>query len=73
MRNATKAALKNVVARFSLLRDDFSVEIIYKLSIPNNITNLLIFNDDQNILQFMENADVFKDTTIDEDEHKRTL
>jgi len=47
--------------------------MIYKPSIHDNITNLRVFYDDQHILCFMVNADVFKDTTIDEDEHEKTL
>lgn len=71
MRNATANVLANVAARMSLLRDDFSIEILYKLPVPDNITNLRAFDDDQQILYFMANADVFKDTTIDKDGHER--
>lgn len=52
------------------LRDRFTIENLYKPYIPNNITNLHVFDDDEQILHFMTNTDVFKDTTIDEDEHK---
>jgi len=40
-------AFKNVAARLSPLREGFSIEIFYKPSIPENITNLCDFNDDQ--------------------------
>eukprot|EP00253_Pinus_taeda_P004886 PITA_04886 len=66
-------ALENVAARFPPLRDGFSIELLYKPFVPDNITNLRIFNDDQQILHFMDNVDVFKDATIDEDEHDKTF
>lgn len=72
MRNATINALTNVASRMSPIRDRFTIEILYKLSIPDNITNLCVFNDDQQILHFMANTDVFKDATIDA-EHERSL
>jgi len=52
---------------------DFSIEMIYKPHVLDNITNLYVFNDDQHILHFMLNVDVFKDATIDEDEHDKAL
>jgi len=55
------------------LREGISIEIIYKPSILDNITNLRIFYDDQQLLCFMVNANVFKDVTIDEDENEKAL
>lgn len=46
MHNAVVDALKNVVARLSLLRDGFSIKILYNSSVLDNISNLHIFNDD---------------------------
>lgn len=45
--------LANVVARFTPLRFGYYVEIIYKPVVPDNVTNLHVFNDDQQILNFM--------------------
>lgn len=73
IRNAIVDTLANVVARFSPLRDGFSVHIIYRSFIPNNITNFHIFNEDQQILNFMMNTNVFKDVAINEDEHEKEL
>lgn len=47
MHNASADALANATTRFSPLTDDFSIEIIYKPSIPDNITNVCSSNDDQ--------------------------
>jgi len=72
-RNATANTLANTASRMSPLSDIFTVEILYKPSIPDNITNLHAFDDDQQILHFMANTDVFKDAAIDEDEHEQSL
>lgn len=57
----------------SPFRYGFFIELIYKSFVPDNITNLCIFNDDQQILHEMANADVFKNATIDKDEHDKVL
>lgn len=68
--NETVDALENATARMTLLRDKFSIEILYNPSIPDNIINLRVFDDDQQMLHFMANANIFKDVMIDEDEHE---
>lgn len=73
VRNVAADALANAVARMSPLKKYFSIEIIYKPSMLDNFTNLHVFSDDQQILHFMANADVFKDVSIDEDEHDQAL
>lgn len=50
----------------TLPRDIFTIEILYKPSIPDNIPNLNVFYDDEHILHFMANVDVLKDTMIDD-------
>jgi len=72
-RNAAANALANAASRMSLIRDRFTIEILYKPSILGNITNLRMFNDDQQILHFMANVDDFKDATIDDYEHECSL
>jgi len=47
MCNAAADALVNATARMTPLRDKFSIEILYKPSIPDNITNLCVFDDDE--------------------------
>jgi len=73
LRNATTYALVNADASMSPLRNRFSIEIIYKPFVPDNVTNFHVFNDDQKILHFMDNANVFKDASIEEDEHDQAL
>ena len=55
------------------LKIGFSIEIIYKPSMLDNVTNFTIFNDDQQIFHFKANLYAFKDVAIEEDEHKKAL
>ena len=45
--NAATNALANIASRMSPLRDIFTVEILYRSFILDNITNLRVFDDDQ--------------------------
>ena len=51
----------------------FSIELIFRPSIPDNIVNWNIFYDDMQILNFLTNEDTFKDATIDEITHDENL
>ena len=42
----------------------FSIELIFRPSIPNNIINWRVFNDDTLILNFLMNEDTFKDFAL---------
>lgn len=55
------------------LRSGFSIEFLYKPFVHDNVTNLRTFNDNQQILHFMVNDDVFKETAIEQDEHEQVL
>lgn len=46
MHNVAANSLANATSRMSPPRDRFTVEILYKPSIPDNITNLYVFYDD---------------------------
>lgn len=61
--NVAKNTLASEMTKLSLFVYGFFIEIIYKPSIPDTITNLHDFNDDQCILHFMVNDDIFKDMT----------
>ena len=41
--------------------DTFSIELIYRPFIPNNVTNWKVFDNDQQILDFLTSQDTFKD------------
>ena len=40
---------------------------------PDNVTNLRVFDDDQQILEFLTNDENFKDLVIDDEEHQANL
>ena len=51
----------------------FSIELIYGLSIPDNITNWTIFKDDEQIINFLHSDDTFKGSVIDDEKHEALL
>jgi hypothetical protein len=69
--------LANVASRLipsdGLMPDTFSVELLYMPSIPNNITNWRVFDDDQHLINFFHLKDTFKDSIIDEGQHDQMV
>ena len=53
--------------------DSFSVELIFRPSIPDNLFNWCVFYNDFQVLNFLTNDDTFKDSTIDEVTHEENL
>jgi hypothetical protein len=51
----------------------FSIELLFRSSIPDNITNSRVFNDDQQIINFMHMEDTFQGVVIDEGNHDENL
>jgi hypothetical protein len=51
----------------------FSVELMFRPSILDNITNWRVFDDDQQIINFMHMEDTFQDVVIDENTHNENL
>ena len=47
----------------------FFVELIYRPSVPENVTNWRVFNNDEQIINFLTMEDTFKDSVIDEEKH----
>jgi hypothetical protein len=41
------------------------MELLYKPSMPNNISNWKVFEGDEQIIKFLTNQDNFKDLAID--------
>jgi ribonuclease HI len=64
-------SLATVVSRLSPLEDYeaswFTVELLYKPSVSNNIYNWKVFEDDEQIINFFTNQDNFKDLAIDDE------
>ena len=51
----------------------FSVEFIYRPSIPDNITDWRVFEDDEQIINFLHSEDTFKRLVIDDEQHEALL
>jgi hypothetical protein len=51
----------------------FIVELLYKPSVPNNISNWKVFDGEEQIISFLTNQDNFKNLTIDDEEFQEKL
>jgi hypothetical protein len=51
----------------------FSIELLFRSSIPENITNSQVFDDDQQIINFLHMEDTFQDAIIDESTHDENI
>ena len=51
----------------------FSVQLLFRPSIPDNITNFRVFDDDKQIINFLASKDVFKYAAIGDQEHEERL
>ena len=53
-------ATSNLCPSDDFSHDKFCVELIYRSSIPDNITNWRVFKDDEQIINFLHSKDTFK-------------
>jgi hypothetical protein len=57
-------SLATTASRISPLEDyeatRFTIELLYKPSIPDNVTNWRVFEGDQQILEFLTNEEKFQ-------------
>jgi len=76
-KNILVDSLAIVASRLSPLEDyeasRFIVELFYKPSVPNNISNWKFFEGDEQIITFFTNQDNFKDLIIDDEEFQEKL
>jgi hypothetical protein len=49
------------------------VELLYKPSVPNNISNWKVFERDEQIIKILTNQDNFKDLAIDDEVFQEKL
>ena len=66
-------ATSNLCPSNDFSHDKFFVELIYRPSIPNNITNWRVFEDDEQIINFLNFEDTFKGSVIDDEQHESLL
>jgi hypothetical protein len=57
--NIDENILTNMTSRFIPLNDVFLVEMIFKPLILDNITNMKVFNNDIQIINFLTSLDTF--------------
>lgn len=55
------------------MKDVSSVELIFRPSVSDNITNWRVFDNDQQIINFLHMKDTFQDVVIDEIQHEQDL
>jgi hypothetical protein len=60
-------ATSNLIPSDDFSHDKFSIELIYKSSITDNITSWRIFDDDHQIPYFLHSEDTFKGPVIDDE------
>jgi ribonuclease HI len=67
-KNTLVDSLANTASRLSPLEDyevsSIAVELIYRLSMPNNISNFKVFEGDEKIVDFLTNEENFKDLAL---------
>jgi hypothetical protein len=77
MSNLEVDLLANVASKLfpaeGLSPNSFSIELLFRPSILDNITNWRVFNDDQHIINFLNMEDTFHDVVIDEGTHDDNL
>jgi hypothetical protein len=77
MQNASADLLANVASRLippkDFSPDRFSVELIFRPYVPNNITNWHVFNDDVDIINFLSSEGTYENDIIDEESHDLEL
>ena len=70
LKNAAVDLLATLAARLVPSNNSCSIELLFRPSIPYMITNLWVFDDDQQILECLMNDDTFKGSIIDDEEHQ---
>jgi hypothetical protein len=70
-KNILVDSLATTASRLSPLEiyesSQFTVELLYQPSVPNNISNWKVFEGDEQIINFLTNQDNFKDLAIDDE------
>jgi nitrogen regulatory protein PII-like uncharacterized protein len=66
-------ATSNIFPTDDFSHDKFYAELIYRLLIPDNIMNWRVFEDDEQIINFLHSKDTFKGSVIDDEQHETLL
>jgi hypothetical protein len=75
--NSKANLLANVASKLlpaeGLYPNTFSIELFFRPSVPDNITNWRVFDDDQQIINFLHMENTFRGAVIDEGTHNEDL
>lgn len=75
--NSEADVLANVTSKLihsnDLLTTSFSIQLLFRPSIPDDITNFRVFNDDEQVINFLTPQYTFKESTIDDHEHDEQI
>ena len=77
LNNSEEDLLANVASKLfpteGLSLDAFSIELLFRPSVPDSITNWRVFDDDQQIINFLHMEEAFQGAIIDECTHDDNL
>ena len=65
--------LANATSRFMPPDDGFSIEMMFRSFVPENVTNWRVFNIDSQIINFLTSLYTFQDSIIDDEVHQQEL
>ena len=66
LKNAAADLLATSAARLVPSNNRCSIELLFRPSVPDMITNLWVFDDDQQILECLMNGETFKGAIIND-------
>ena len=66
-------AASNICPSDDFSHNKFSVELIYRLLIPDNITNWRVFEDNEQIIILLHSEDTFKGSVIDDEQYEALI
>ena len=66
-------AASNLCPSDNFSHDRFSIELIYRSLIPDNIMNWRVFKDNKQIINLLHSEDTFKGLVIDDEQHEALL
>ena len=69
LQNVVTDLLATSASRLVPTNNKCSIELIFRPSVPDNVTNLGVFNDDEQIINFLTNKESFKESIINEEEN----
>ena len=73
LKNAAIGLLATSVVGLVPTNNWCSIELIFRVVVPDNITNLRVFDDEPQILEFRTNDENFKGAIIDDEEDQANL